>query len=831
MRTAALLVAVTLALAPAAGADTPSFQVPIGARALGLAGAFSAIADDGTALFWNPAGLARIGHQELSASHANLFRSGIRDGVASFVLPLSPGQTVAMDWYRSGFDDGQLGFAENRIAAGWAMQVRAGLWAGVGAKLLTRRLELDGATLSEGRGYGLDAGLLAAPVDRLRLALVAQDVLDTRIESDLGDAAVAYPRNLRLGASYSWPRRATLAFDLDDRWHLGVEATPIDAIALRAGVEDDRDTGEPPTWTYGIGVQAGIFRADWARVEHPTLEHTDHFTVATEFNFNPPQVRLEQLAPRDLFGSLAPSYAHEPVGTVQVRNLQDRPLVTTLGVWVPELMSAPTEREVVLRPRAVQEVALNAVLDERALSAAADRPIQLQVTASYRSRRVMRRERASAKTIAYAPGAIDWSAGTAQAAAFVTTRDPAVDAVAREAARRVAGHDPAAFGCRNLAHAAATFEALAALGVAYVPDPHNPYGAISQTSRAVDTIHYPHQTLARRTGDCDDTTVLLASLLGNLGVATRFVDVPGHIFLLVATGVHARHAAVLGIDSTHYVVLDQQVWVPVETTRLRDGFVEAWRAGAEQIASATRRGDLETIDVAAAQERFEPAYAAGPRVAAVPDSAEFERRWSRAAAEIAARRESHLAARLARLGPATSSPAALLEVARVLVLGGDFAGARTQLLRAADLDPASSVVHHDLAVTLAAMDSLEAAERHSRTALALSGGNAGEWLNLGLIGWARGDTAEAAMSVARGIELAGGYEAACHLLTLAPEDSLERGTADTLATDLRALLRAAAARAAESPARAVPAAAPRARAPLAPARVAPGLHRHLHWAE
>ena len=43
-------------------------QVPVGPRAVAMGGAFSAIADDYSAIFWNPAGLVRIGHQELAGT-------------------------------------------------------------------------------------------------------------------------------------------------------------------------------------------------------------------------------------------------------------------------------------------------------------------------------------------------------------------------------------------------------------------------------------------------------------------------------------------------------------------------------------------------------------------------------------------------------------------------------------------------------------------------------------------------------------------------------------------------------------------------------------------
>ena len=168
-------------------------------------------------------------------------------------------------------------------------------------------------------------------------------------------------------------------------------------------------------------------------------------------------------------------------------------------------MSAPSEQNVTLRPKAVNDVPLTAVFDEKVLAQRGDQPVQVQDTASYQSKRLVRRERGAARTVAYAPGAIDWTDGMAQAAAFVTPRDPAVDELARQAGRLVLALQGNPFGNRNLAFAATMTDALADLGVAYVPDPTNPFATISSTPHAVDTIHYPYQTLDRLSGDCDDT--------------------------------------------------------------------------------------------------------------------------------------------------------------------------------------------------------------------------------------------------------------------------------------------------------------------------------------
>jgi len=820
--------------APRAARATPANQVPVGPRAIGMGGAFSALADDASALFWNPAGLARVGHQEVAGSYANLYDTGVHDNLVSFVLPLSTNRAAGADWYHSGFDDGVLGFSENRVTLGAAVKLRPWLWAGAGGKLLTRGTTLDGLSITSGRGFGLDLGLLASPVDRLRLGLVGQDLTGTSLRSPDGEKERAYPRNLRLAAAYSWSNLGTAALDVDDRWHFGVEATPHPLVALRGGVEKDRRGIEAATWSMGLGIKVGVLHVDWARTLPPTLAATDHFSLSMQFNFNPAALRIEKVQTHELYTSLYKSYAREGFGSVQLRNLQDRPLTTRVGVFIPDLMSAPSEQDVTLRPMAVNEVPLTAIFDEKVLAQRGDQPVQVQVTASYQSRRLVRREKGTARTVAYAPGAIDWTDGMAQAAAFVTPRDPAVDELARQAGRLVLALEGNPFGNRNLAFAAAMTDALADLGTAYVPDPTNPFATISSTPHAVDTIHYPYQTIDRLSGDCDDTTVLMASLLGNVGVDSRFVDVPGHIFLIVDTGLHERNRSALGADSSMMVIVDEEVWIPLETTSLARGFAQAWRDGADEIAAASARDSVRYVDVTDSQVRYEPALPPGDRHIRTLDEARFSTRLAAEAKAVSAIRDEYFTAHFGAASRELEATAdALEEVARIDFEGGDLEGARKQLEGALAKAPQSAPAHNNLGVVLAAMDSLPAAEEHWRAAIALGRHDPGIALNRGLARWAGGDSVGAGPMLAPAVAEAGGYAAACRLIALAPEDSLDRA-ADvapedlTLRARIRSLLRHSAVVGSEKP-RAGARAADAASSPLSPP--VRGIGKYLFWIE
>ena len=78
----------------------------IGARALGLGGAYVSIADDATATYWNPAGIAGGTHNyQVCLMHAAR-RSGL--GAFSYVSGVGkflPYVTVGLSWIRAGIDD------------------------------------------------------------------------------------------------------------------------------------------------------------------------------------------------------------------------------------------------------------------------------------------------------------------------------------------------------------------------------------------------------------------------------------------------------------------------------------------------------------------------------------------------------------------------------------------------------------------------------------------------------------------------------------------------------------------------------------------------------
>jgi len=78
-----------------------------GARALGMGGAFTAVADDPSATFWNPAGLAQTRSRELLVMHSERFGDLVDRDFASFVTPT--------DWSLLGGEGGGFGISLIRL--------------------------------------------------------------------------------------------------------------------------------------------------------------------------------------------------------------------------------------------------------------------------------------------------------------------------------------------------------------------------------------------------------------------------------------------------------------------------------------------------------------------------------------------------------------------------------------------------------------------------------------------------------------------------------------------------------------------------------------------
>jgi tetratricopeptide (TPR) repeat protein len=593
---------------------------------------------------------------------------------------------------------------------------------------------------------------------------------------------MAYPRNVIVGGSYAFGRYGTAAIDIDNRLHIGLEGTPVKQIALRAGLDNDPDDTDRPIYTLGLGMKLSIFRFDYAYVDHPELNASNVFALSMAFNFNPSKVRIEQVDTKDIYASLYKSYAVSDFAEIEVENLSDEGLSTRFEIMVPEIAGEGVVADTLLRGSGKQTIPIQLVIPDRIMNRLGDKEVKVEVAATYQSVRLPRTDHYSTSCTVYGRNAIRWSDGVAQAAAFVTTRDAPVESLAVGASRAVSHMDPQPYADRNIRDAAAIYSGVEMMDISYVPDPKNPYSE-KRAQGAVDIVHYPRETLLRKAGDCDDTSVLLAALLGNVGIDTRFVDAPSHLFLMFDSGVREGEEYRLGIDEDLYVAgEDGRLWIPLETTLLDQPFTAAWEAGATEYRKGTAEGVIEDIDISSAQRLYVPAAPVGeiPSIPAL-DSAVLSAQVAAAAEGIKAWRDQYGGG-----GQRMASIKSLNELARIHLLQGELDLAEANIDEILEQDANSSLGLNNKAVVAVADGDYEGALEHLKQAETADPADAGIQLNIGLVQNELGDTDASMDALSRGIEAAGGYVDACELLGVAPGEIAEGAGEQQAAQDILA---------------------------------------------
>ncbi|MBM2841541.1 MAG: hypothetical protein HW412_2069, partial [Bacteroidetes bacterium] len=72
-------------------------EIPVGARAIGMGGAFVGTANDVTSLYWNPAGVARLDHSEAIFSHSSWI-ADMNFDYAALSIPLENFGTLGLSF-------------------------------------------------------------------------------------------------------------------------------------------------------------------------------------------------------------------------------------------------------------------------------------------------------------------------------------------------------------------------------------------------------------------------------------------------------------------------------------------------------------------------------------------------------------------------------------------------------------------------------------------------------------------------------------------------------------------------------------------------------------
>ncbi len=228
--------------------------VGIGARPMAMGGAVVSLADGGTALYWNPAGLARATGHTVSLTHVS-WLSDVEYRYAAYATPL--GRTGAIgvaieggsaSWDNTGEGTFETGDFSGTVGYAWRMKPNLGLAGSF--KYLSSTLGSD-----EASSFAFDAGVMYQMSDAVSFGAATRNLGSAVAYVEDGDPL---PATFAVGASYRW-RDVLVALDLekvndlDLTTRLGLEYYPVDFLALRGGAILGSDSALS-SWAGGIGV-------------------------------------------------------------------------------------------------------------------------------------------------------------------------------------------------------------------------------------------------------------------------------------------------------------------------------------------------------------------------------------------------------------------------------------------------------------------------------------------------------------------------------------------------------------------------------------------------
>ena len=304
-------------------------SIPVGARALGMGGAFVALANDASAMYWNPAGVSKLFQSEALFAHANWI-ADVNFNYGGVVVPLGDFGTGGVNLTSLSMGEmertteeqpdgtGQM-FSAGSFAVGLTYGKTLTDWFSIGfnVKYVNERIWNSSAT-----GFALDVGtLFTTPFEGLlfgvsisnfgtKMHMTGDDLLvlkdispnngnNSDVNANLSTDYFDMPLTLRVGFAYQpivdEDQVLTIAADWihpndnSENFNLGAEYSLFQRIfSLRAGYNGLGLQDGESQFTFGGGLRYAlvgnaIFKLDYAFERFGRLSNVHKFGVGVVF--------------------------------------------------------------------------------------------------------------------------------------------------------------------------------------------------------------------------------------------------------------------------------------------------------------------------------------------------------------------------------------------------------------------------------------------------------------------------------------------------------------------------------------------------------------------
>ncbi len=289
-------------------------NIPIGARAIGMGGAFVSTADDATAMYWNPAGISNLKKMEGVISHTS-WLADISFNYIGLVTILNENSSLGfqitsmtMGEFERTTEEEPDGtgdyFNANSYAFGLTYASKLTEWFSIGGNV---KYIHEGIWNSSANGFAIDIGtLFVTPFDGIKfgagvtnfgekLKISGDDLLTQKdlspnngnnpnINATLSTDRFELPLNLQIGLSYEPINNENekLLFEIDashpndnlEYINAGTEFSFYNRmLSLRAGIRGAGQKESESQYSFGGGIFYNNFKFDYAFLRFGRLKN------------------------------------------------------------------------------------------------------------------------------------------------------------------------------------------------------------------------------------------------------------------------------------------------------------------------------------------------------------------------------------------------------------------------------------------------------------------------------------------------------------------------------------------------------------------------------
>ncbi len=267
-------------------------KIGVGARQAALGEAFCGLADDISAIYWNPAGLSNIEYRQFGLQHNKWFENINYEwlGLAQRMGPIGvigiSLNYLYMDDIQTTYASGDTGpsFTANDKSLGivWGNKIGKNLSIGAGIKYIEEIIEEEKAD-----AVAVDFGVLHnTPITGLTIGVSVQNLALSKMQ--FIDKDESLPLNIKGGIAYKLLNNqmkivadVNRPIDNDMNLRMGFEYAIIDTFTVRAGYRTDAELSEG--LSCGCGLKFKIFSLDYGYVPYGDLGNTYRLSLILNF--------------------------------------------------------------------------------------------------------------------------------------------------------------------------------------------------------------------------------------------------------------------------------------------------------------------------------------------------------------------------------------------------------------------------------------------------------------------------------------------------------------------------------------------------------------------